>query len=510
MEFNYFLNQLPIESSDLLFSAIYPGLDYTANVSEPYSGETIEGSYELDSFTVILTFERNQLGAKVLLSSKDSGEGWVFGITDSNFLFFEKNKNTVESFLFDNINLGKKNCIAIIKNYNSISVCKYDIVSNDIESFQSFLLTDTAETLNEITICGNSEDYTGPLLPFDGVIDQFALFSEPYDASYLLGIFSGFAPYTLSSSTGVSFNLVDTNSYFVNEPVSYDNSYLYSYTTGLNNYIINNLSTGDYIISIDGTIDSTTNVTSNIYTGVSLCEGSGLDSSFIYSSLIAPTGAFLGAQGVSGVARVTVSSSTIYIGYDISFTGSYLNNCNAFYNYYYNYSSTTGHVLTYDYSYETGFLLNGVTSEFADLIILGSGSGTDPTGYNQVAYLDTIASKFYAPNLSSNRTIYYNGSRLGNDDYSYADNHIDLSSASEQPGDYLIYDNDININLGFLGVENYATGDFYPNSSVVFTGHVSYTGVKRDLSYNYLETSTYHMYHACKIQKRGNSLLFSI
>lgn len=511
MEFNYFLNQLPIDSDDIIFTSLYPGLDFTSNVSEPYIGETLESSSSLESFTIILTFTRNLPGAKILFSSNAGEVGWRLGITTSNFLFFEKTQNTVESFIFNDINLGKKNCIAITKNYNSISIYKYDLISRNIESLQSFFFTDALSPANEITICGALGDFTDYVLPFDGEIDQIALFSEPYEASYLLGLFSGFLPYTLSSSTSNSFTLIDSNSNFVGSNIENDNDFLYSFTTGLNDYIVDNLTTGEYVVNINGDIYSTIDVDSYIYTGVNLCEGSGLHSNFNYfSTTELPTGAYLGSQAIEGLARIVYSDTSIYIGYDLSFTGSYFNNSSAYYNYYYTYTSTTGDSLLYDNSYETGFLLNGVTTEFADLIILATGSGAVPSGYNQVSYLDNVVNKFYVPGLSSERTIYYNGYKLEGNDYVYTDNFVDISNTDESIGDYLIYDNSSNTNLLYMSLDNFATGDFYPNASIVFTGDYSYTGIKRELRANYLETSEYHMYHACKIQKPGDYLLFNL
>lgn len=503
MEFLHFLKQTPIPESDIVYSQYYPGVD----ASIPSSWETIEDSV-LDVFSLFFTFERNTTGTQILFSTVlVGGYGWTLGITDSNFLFIEKYSANSEYFIYDNINLGDKNCICLQRNNETFTIYKYDVISESMEGIQSFSLLNNDIPLQEITVCGESATYPPR---FDGIFDQIVLMSQPYSYEYILGLFKGFSPYTLTETPSTSFFLESSTSYFNNSIIASDSEFL----TELNSYaatsILDSYSSGEYLMYITGNITSSAiNLGFSLNSGDTYCSGSGVIINWNHLLTGLPTGVGV-SDSIYGVVRSVGDGKRVFISNTYDISGSYFGSAKAIFGSYYNLSSSTGTSLYYDLAYNTGFYMDGVTSQYADLVILGTGLELSPTGYNYISYQDSIDGRFYAPNLGPNRTVYYNGERLLPGDFSYDGNFIDVTSIESGNDGYIIYDTSTGFNFIYLGVSNFATGKFYPNASIVFTGGASYTGIKRDMRSNYLETSSHHLYHACKIQKRTKGLLFEL
>lgn len=503
MEFLHFLKQTPIPESDIIYSVYYPGRD----ASIPTAWETMEAS-ALDAFSLFFTFKRNTTGAQVLFSTISVGtDGWTLGITDSNFLFIEKHSDTSESFIYDNINLGDKNCVCLQRNNETFTVYKYDIASETIEGIQSFSLLDNNIFANEITVCGEVATYPPR---FDGVFDQIVLMNQCYSYEYVMALLKGFAAYNLTETPTVSYSIESSTSYFNNSILSSDNAFLTELNTYTIESILDSYSIGEYLLYITGTVTSSSiNLGLSLNSGDTYCSGSGLILNWAHSLSSLPTGIGV-SDTLYGVVRSIGDGQRIFISNTYSISGAYFGDGKAIYSSYSALQTDTGKSVSYDSSYNTGFYMDGVTSPYSDLVILGTGVALSPTGYNSVSYQNSIDGRFYAPSLGSDKAVYYNGERLESSDFSYDGNFIDVLSVETHNNDYIIYDTSTGFNLIYLGVSNFATGKFYPNASIVFTGHVSYTGIKRDIRSNYLETSSHHLYHSCKIQRRTKGLLFEL
>ncbi len=515
MELSYFLSRTPIASEDILEIAPYPayssGYDFTGNaggLSDINLG--LSGSSFIEDFTLFLTFEKLEAYSQVLMSNDTGGGGWTLGITSGNFLYLEVTYQELLTHTFTKINLSKTNCLVIKKSGRAFTIYQYDLVSQAFSSVESFICDPVSEvnTSSFIALAGVEDNVTPYRSYFSGLIHQLLFLNGAYEDYYILQVLLGFQPYTLTPSVISSFLKLDESYRFDSPALETNHSFFVDYFTSMNSGLINGLGQGHFIGTATGNYSSG-NFTGRVVmsTGLSLCYGTGN----LY------TGTYTGtATGITGTSyyqdtiNYTRNSEFVVISHSITVSGDYYGTDRARFDYdaFYSTVSTTGYTTGVDYSYYTNFKMNGVTSEYAGLIILGTDTGAIPSMYNLNGNFDNVNGYFY---LSAYNTglVYHQGVRIESGLFTVSNGVLNIIG-SVQPTDTVIYDNSTGITLLQLGIENNATGDFYSNAALVWTGEVSYTGLFRSKRDFFKETSIYHLYHGVKIQDGGTGELFRL
>lgn len=517
MEFNYYLSQTPIDPSSVVefipYDVSHTFGDFTINLSGNILESEMEHSSGLDSFTLILTFETIVSKSQILLSNCDSSKGFTVGLTSGNFLFVESPYDG-EVHVFHNINLGNKNCICIQKSGNIFNIFKFDLISDKLESSESYIfnVNNNVDSGTPMFLAGNP-DYllatNSTVGYFSGRIEQWCLMNDVYDIAYLLILSQGFQPKTLVSSSDTSITLLDSSIRF---PDSYNKlsntNFIEAYFSNINNQIISSaLPSGRWIASSTGHFNpSYTSGVASFSTGLTNCLGSGNYLTLYYSGQqSSQTGRFY--DTINLIKRSGVYS----ISHSLRFSGQSFesNEYRIDADYYYGYVSTSSNEFTIDTSYYTGFIMQGIVSDRFLFNVLGTDTGNLPYTYNNIGVFDNVSGKFYLSNFSNGR-IYFDGTGVPSGGYSNENGWIDVLNIDESESDYILYDNSTGLTPLYAGVNGYAVGDFYPNSSIVFSGDNSYTSVKRVSREYYKETCERHLYHSSKVQGLGEDLFFTI
>lgn len=517
MEFSYYLSQTPISQSDLLelveFDASSTVGDFSSNISSNITAHEIDNSSGVEDFTFIITFSTLESGAQVLLSNCTLTAGFTVGLTSGNLLFIDSPFDS-EFHVFKGINLGIKNCICIQKSGNIFNVYKFDLKSDRLESSESYVFSpvNNLNSGSEMYLGGNGyyvSKVNNSVSYLKGVAEQWCLFSNVYELSYLMVLIQGFQPKTLSSVVSSEFTLLDSSIRF---PDSYqvlsNTNFITDYFNGINSSIINaSIPSGSWIGSSSGHFNpSTTSGIVSLSTGLTNCYGSGEYAVLGYNGTASiETGRFY------DTIHVVKKSGVYSISHALRFSGQSFasNEYRIDSDYYYKYQSTTENEFGIDSSYYTGFLMNGVVSDDFRFTLLGTDTGNLPSSYNNVAVFDNVSGKFYLSNFLSGR-VYFNGTGVPSGGYTNSNGWIDIDYVEESEQDRVTYDHSTGLNLVYAGIKGFATGDFYPNASIVFSGDNSYTSVKRVSREFYKETSVRHLYHASEVQGLGQDLIFTL
>lgn len=513
MEFDYYLNNsamsgITVKAPAFYYNAASTSGNFGVNSSSNTSGITINDSSNDSNFTALLTFNKSGSNSQVLLSNYNSTGGYSLGLTDGNFLYIDSHSPSSQCFIFDKINLGLKNCLAIRKAGRNFSVLKYDLVSREFESKQNIEFGPNQTLIGgaNTSLAAAYNGYTG--LPghsgkigfFNGTVDQFFYLSGAVEDSYLYDLLSGFLPFTKTPSTTTSYALKDESYRFPDSLYSGTyQSFLSEYFANINLGIITNLGSGRWLGTGTGYVDSVEMYADvSFSTGLTPCYGTGVYYSQVFND-----------AGVDGYTEFTDSISVYRNsgGATISHNMRFLSGGGYYrvdYDASYNLDSSTTYSFAETSSYYTGFKMNGVVSDQVQLISLGSGMGVAPTGYNLEGFYDVSQGQFFIQNFNTG-SVHYNGTRY-NSGYTVSDYYIDITSVSESPSGYMIGDNHSGVSLLSSGI-NFATGNFYGGASQAYSGVLNSGRMRRR---DYKETSSHHLYHAAKVQGLGSTLLYDL
>lgn len=507
MNFEYYLGQSLIDSGDLKH---FWGFDSSSGSGNFSSGSPLEllGTSDDENFTCLLTYSKQYTGRCLLLSNIDSGyNGFSIGITDDNMFFIDTySQDYNETFVFDQINLSKKNTAVIqrigdffiIYNYNNVA---RNIFERQYFSFKSIVNNSGAN----IYFGGNAnypQDYSIPY--FSGTVDQFAYFSEAYNEPVLLSLLSGFQPET-SISGITSYGRVTSN-----ESISYldsiaisgsDYSYFYSFMVDFNESVVSNY-TGQGVALITGGLYGSGWLSSGYYGDSNYynpCLISGTTGYYGHTWSGKPSGTFQFSDtvnysvGNSGNMSITHSIRYIYPLYSMNpFTINH------------SFCEKWGYTTSYsggviDSGYYSGFYMNGTVSQFGESMILGTRTGISPGFFGIEATKNSIDGSFTALPEHSGivQTVYLNGDITGN--FSLSGRSIGIYNYTGAAGDLVIYDCFTGNNVMFYGLNGFCSGNFYPKSSILYSSDNSWSVIKRMRKQLYREVSSINLSYGRKI-----------
>lgn len=519
MELDYYISLANIPDSLVFYKVLYgTSFDFSSNLNvNSYLDDSMDE--DRSSYTCFFTFEKRRHHSQILLSNysaldylgNTSKSGYTIGVNNTNELFVDYPRGNF-SKTFD-IRLGNKNCIAIKKSGNIITVYKYDIISGIIEDSDSIYIEES--NINYIdnghfTIGGNI-DYlalsqnNSSINYFSGYFDQFVFISAALDESLINIVFKGFRPETFSQTITTSFS--KSESYRWIDPAL--ESYKSALTSGFNTidqYLLTGFSsTGRYIAIETGKFGYSTNFDiKNVYytgdfcdTGVRVYPGSVAED---YTGIV-PSGAT--SYTYSGWTNINKLSGRMVVSRAVTLTLSGTGYRFDYDSAYYSQGVSTGYSSSFDYSYYSGLKMDGVFSDRQNLSYLYSGKLREPSGYHRIGQYDFVRGAFYIPEYSATGSFYLNGQpEIGG---VITGNFIYINGTSST--DSLIYDNTNNYTPLNGGDSNYLSGGYYQNSSRVLN---STDFANLLLNVEYYETATGHMYHNNLYQPSGEKLIFVV
>lgn len=465
---------------------------------------TIEGNFLVNStgfltrrlinsgedFTLIVTTDRlissNNSGAVGILK----GDNWSFGIDSSNFFFVNSKK---ESYTFDQITLGKKNCFALAKNGNGFTVTKYNVPSQEIENSQTQYFTPASQPTGTGLIFAEPPSVTG-VRNFYGTVDQLVLFNQPLADDNLSTLFSGFLKQTVIYTpppTTPSLKYVNWEGDF-NITTQARNLFLSGATLFAEDFPTYISNSNTYY----GTIDFINGPSYEALFQVDsspiqqLCPSDGLEefgyevigpATGLPSLIIAP--AYINYQQFAD-SLYSFDFSQVTPGLSLNLT--------------YGFTGSTSAVVAQNTGYYSGFYMYGIVSPEAHATMLAS----FPTGYqyvNKLGAFDVVFGHYLAPGAISNDRVFLDG--VPETGYSLSGDYLDILNLVETNENQLIYDqvNQSGIVLQFFNTKNFSTGQFFPKTAAGFTGDQSFAGMWRVLQPEFIETHPYHLYHGKEI-----------
>lgn len=516
MNFEYYLGKTLIDSGDLRHFWEY---DASSGSGDLTNGEirTLNETSADEDFTLLFTYNKSYSGRCILLSNIDSSrDGFSFGLTDDNHLFIDTYSNNYnETFVFDQLNLGKKNTIILQKLDNFFSVFNYNIVSREIFEKQFFNFRVLANVSGDnLKIGGNDyypQDDSFPY--FTGTIDQLAYFSQAYEEQTLLKLLSGFQPETLPIETASYQRIIAEESILYIDGVTIDDpnySYFYSYFTDFNSGLVSK--SGDGIATITGGVYGTGWLASGYFGGVNSynpCSISGVTGYYSYNGSLAPSGTFEFTDSISytvgSSGDITVTHSIRYIYPDYSINPFTINHT-----FYETWGYVTGFSpLTIDSGYYDDFKMDGVVSITGESLVLGTKSGITPNYFSREASVNYVDGYFFALSEHSGLvgSVYLNGYSTG--DFTQSGDVIDLTDYELSFGDYLIYDCFSGGSLLYYGLNGFASGSFYPRASITYSSKNSWTEFNRLRKTDYREITSINSSYGNKILNIENNRIYN-
>lgn len=538
MEFQYYYDQTKLDQSLILELQEYPSLigDFTSN-SNPNTavGNTIPSV--TSDITVFFTYSKpsNRNAFLFCKRKSDFTGGWVLGIDDNNHLFIEGfGTSSSESYRF-NITLGKKNCLAFKQIGNYFTVYRYDIFGKNILETDTFLFPpdiNLQSSNNNLYLAWDSsigntyynknktvDSSINVFYPFNGVVDQYVVIGASLDDYYINYLFQGFCPETINIQTALKGVLLSSEQRLPSETKMTSNfvNMFMSGASGFNDYLLNQgISGGVYISMFSGIIGyglnpSLPSLPGGIVSYIKHTVRDGYDCKFCFDAgpivynppqfnLTSPlaTGT-VGSFNFNGTATIARDSdSKLYLTHNISVpTGTILGSGKTLLTLDYIYqleTVQTGFSKTIDSGYYSGFYMEGIVVPGAyQSIILGTITGETFNNLNLVGRYNLTTGQF---RVEDSGRMYFNGQLLNPSDYSVIKNYINIIPFTENSDDYLIYDKTNKyMDLLSLSLTSSATGKYWPECSIGFTGVNSYGPFKRIFKEDWLETVSYHTYH---------------
>lgn len=471
------------------------------NSSKKYTLTGISGSSD---FSIFFTLDKKNGSAGSFLYNKATGEnaGFFIGYDSNNTLFVKTFDENVFAHSFNEIRLGQKNCIGIVKNKKSLSLYKYNLTGTGISQKESILFPVTSNPDGQNYYLGSGSEIFSRhnLAGFSGLFDQMVCFNKALTEDQCLSIFSGFQPLTRSFSPVNSLQYFSSG-YQIPKSNTTSNGTIQA-LIGIANGLDDVIPTGgNYLASFTGYAQYATNfwqANGSYALSDNLCTTTGsVNSSFITGSWVPSSSVDI--TFADSIQSSYNSSGERVISHFFSFT-SPLNLTEHFftYNIYQKYSTSLTGSWTRDNSYLGNFVMSGIATNFSSGITILANVPSEK--YNEIGYLgtyDRIQGKFSVSGLTSgNRVFWGNSGVFSGSGYILSGKYIDLLDVEEDNTYPLIYDlSNNNVNLLHATLSNYATGTFYQDTSIVFTGINSWSTLIRAPKGTFWETVGYHLSH---------------
>lgn len=513
MDLRYFFDQTLLEDSSLRILVPYnaTGAGYSGYFLNNDSRTTtavgthyvMTGTSNLEDFTLMVTYTKENFtgaavtgaantGAMKLFSNFAQGTGgWTLGVNEANFLFIHAPLPSPCSYTFDQITLGKKNCIALQKQGMNFSIYNFSPYSERIEESQTVVFEPYSLLSGSNFKAGGDGYPNNNFLPgvayLRGTMDQYAIIDQAVDQNTLLTLFSGFAPYNITTLTTTGTKLVSS----VFSPESGFAQMDYNFMSGAAALYSNTILTGAVLPGLyDGRI---------VFT---------LGSYPTYNAAN-----YIGSENFCSTGYTLLSSAGIvYTGFSPLGTGNVIfsKNTDGQYSFQYSFAPrwnatltqvyqsgvvTTGYSKSLDTGYYPDFYLYGVTETEGESTILAN--YTNRTGLvGAEGVYDSSSGYFKLPLSVSGQLIWFDGIAYSGTGYGYNNSYIDIPNYNETSADYVIYDTPGGqVVFQHFNVNEFATGQFHLSHSVVFTGTNSFSYLQRISESNYLETHPLHLYH---------------
>ncbi len=497
----YYISLTDVPLSAISASWYYPAAATSGNFLLNSTGNiqtTLNNSGQ--NFSALLTYDKystsTNSGAVKLLC----GSNWTFGIDGSNFLFV---RSSGEAYTFEDINLGRKNCLALSKNQNGFSVTKYNVPSQTIENSQTHYFSPNANLTGTGLIFAGGNSISG-VKNFYGTVDQLAVFNQPLSENSLNTIFSGFLSQTLTSGTPVTGYSLSSAYWEGTTGISQANlNFLqsgavgYAYYANISNHSGNHY--GNLAIATTGNRPATYFINTGAFSGIPGCPiyaGASIGSSGIgsYTGLV--------SSPITGVTELYKSSAESY--YSFHFTGV---SPGAHLTLSYNKVITQSVSIPQNTGYYLGFEMSGIVSKNSNSVMLGK-FNTSFKNVNDIGVYDIVSNDYYAPGAITNDRVFLDG--LGKTGYYVSGQKVGFTGLTLTEQNKLIYDQvyQSGLILQMFNVKNFATGKFYPKTAVAFSGDQSFVQMWRITEPNFIETHPYHLYHGKEIPRLPENYIY--
>lgn len=253
MELDYFIEQSSraqasvkdkwLDGSSLIL------LDFGGAKSYNFTG--ISGNSD---FSLYFSFERKMNSGECFFSNITESGGFAVLFNNNNQLSLYTHYPEPECYTFD-VNLGIKNCLALIKNDSQVSLLNYDLDAQDIYQIDSHNFTRAEISGGAYTLGFKSDIFSRlGMSGISGAFDQMCVFNRALDIEDSLTVFSGFLPIQKTSTT------VFTNKYYSEYSLTLKPSSIFSENQAASfipflNYVETGIipfSTGNYTALISG------------------------------------------------------------------------------------------------------------------------------------------------------------------------------------------------------------------------------------------------------------------
>lgn len=508
MELNYFISGSQAAS----LSQKDKWLDSSSLVSRSF---TRSGSYTLtgisgySDFSLFFTFDKKDNKAGSILSNihSTSPRGFSLNFNNNNELFLYSNFKDSDCYTFSDVRLAKKNCLAVIKAGQQITILNYDLDSKTVYKEESFSFSDASNISGGNFLIGYNPTVLSrtSLSGVSGIFDQLVCFNTPLEEADYNSIFSGFLP--LQGS-------------FVTEYTKY---YEYKQIEVKEGSILSNSSASKLIPFLDYVSSSSIPLTAGNYianiTGVA---NSGQGKVF-----------WSGYYGFSqdllcyytGALTIITGEYSPYS--PAAFNGNLYFNNEVYYSMNENAERTSSHLFSFytnNPNLEDFFTYNKIEKykNISTAVLVNSSTASD---YKKTFYMDGIVSNdssfcnlFYYPNQSytgvgrellfdkskglfsldsyfvSGNNIYW-GLRGKISNYTLSNTHIDFTGFVEDNSYPLIYDMSNVGSTSLFAAANFSTGNFQRGAPVVFFGNILRSEYRQRRE-EFTETSSYHIAHS--------------
>lgn len=507
MELNYFISGSEAASS----SQGDKWLDSSSLVSRSFTRSTsytLTGISGYSDFSLFFTFDKKDNKAGSLLSNihSTSPRGFSLNFNNNNELFLYSNFKDSDCYTFSDIRLANKNCLAVIKAGQQITILNYDLDSRTVYKEESFSFSDASNISGGNFLIGYNPTVLSriSLSGVSGIFDQLACFNAPLEEADYKSIFSGFLPLQ-GSYTTVYTKYYEYKQVEVKEGSILSNSDASKLIPFLD-YVSSSfipLTTGNYIANITGIANS---AQSKVYwTGY---YSFNQDLLCYYTGTLYPIG-----------GEYTPYSPAAFNG-NLSF------NNEVYYSMNNNSERTSSHLFSFytvDPNLEDFFTYNKIEKykNITTAILVNTPTAND---YKKTFYMNGIISNnenycnlFYYPNesytgvgrellfdkskglfsldeyfVSGNNTYWGLSGKISN--YSISDTHIDFTGFEEDNSYPLIYDMTNTDPKALFASKNFSKGDFQRGAAVVFFGENEILRSEyRQRREEFTETSSYHI-----------------
>ncbi len=508
MELNYFIS----ESKEASLSERDKWLDTSSLNLRSFTRDKsyiLTGISGYSDFSLFFTFHKKDNKAGSILSNihSDSSRGFSLNFNDNNELFlYSKYSDNSDCYTFSNIRLAEKNCLAVIKAEQQISIFNYDLDSKTIYKKEAFSFADSTNISGGNFFIGYNTGLFNniSLSGISGVFDQLVCFDSPLEESDYNYIFSGFLPLQGSFSTEY------TKFYEFKQIENKDGSIL-SKANASNlipflDYVSSScipLTAGNYIANITGLASSGQN---KIYwTGY---YGFSEDLLCYYTGSLNPIGGEYTPYTPAAFNGDLFFNNEVYYSMNNNSerTSSHLfsfyttdPNLEDFFTYnkiekYKNVSSSNLQEIVTATDYKKTFYMNGIICDkiFCNLAYYPNLSYT---GVGRELKFDKSRNLFSLDTYFKSGYNVYWGTSGKIENYKITNNNIDFVDIKEDNSYPLIYDA-IDTESSLLhSATNFATGDFQRGAAVVTFGILARSEYRQRRE-EFNETSNYHLAHA--------------